>query len=132
MELCGWRARSLEAVFRTRVTAVADLGGVTADGIAHRLAQGSVALEELRLEGLVEPQHVVQHQHLPVTPRARADADGGDRERGGDPTREWGRDQLEHDGEGSGILERIRVGQELLRRRLFPALDPVAAERVYR
>src|SRR5215211_3793856 len=72
---------SVEAVLRTGIRAVPHLRTVGADGSADRLAQFGVALEKFGCEHLVEAEHVVQHQHLPVAARSRADADRGNGER---------------------------------------------------
>src|SRR6478735_9532628 len=73
-------ARSVEAVLGARIRAVAHLRGVGPNRLADRFTQGTVALEELRIEPLVEAKHVVQDEHLAVASRARPDPDGGDGE----------------------------------------------------
>ena len=64
-------------------------------------------------------------------PGAGADADGRDAQLLGDPLGEVGGDDLEHDREGAGLLQRERVLEQPVAG-LAAALDPVAAHRVDR
>src|SRR2546430_14140195 len=61
------------------IPALAYLGGIQLDGLAHVLRERRIALHELGVEPVVQPQHVGEHQHLAVAGWPRADADGGDR-----------------------------------------------------
>jgi len=65
---------------------------------------------------LGEAEQVVVDKHLAVGVPACADADRGDGETLRDLRCDRGRDGLEDDGEGAGLLERERVVDELPRR----------------
>src|SRR2546430_17181750 len=56
------------------------LGRVLPNGTPHLVAQCGVALHEPRLEGLGQPEQVVQHEYLPVASGPSADTDDGDLE----------------------------------------------------
>src|SRR5947207_12213603 len=82
----GTVVSSFKAVLRPRVAAVPYLRAVRAHGVSNRFAQLGEALQELRIEALVEAEHVVQHEHLAIAPGSGPDADGGNgRCRGGAP-----------------------------------------------
>src|SRR6476469_6820494 len=72
-----------EAVFRVRVGAVAHIARPRADRRADVGSHLGVALEEFRLKGVVEAEHVGQHQHLTVTLWTGADANGRNAHRAG-------------------------------------------------
>ena len=68
-----------------------------------------VALDELRLEAVVDAQQVVQDEHLAVRAAARADPDDRDLHVRHDRVGHLGRDGLEDDREAARLLERERV-----------------------
>src|SRR5829696_2344940 len=65
-------------VLRTGEGAGPHVLGVGPHGVDHRLAHLRVALDELRLEGVVDAEQVVVDEDLAVRARAGADADHGD------------------------------------------------------
>ena len=75
----------VETVFGTRIATVAHVVGIEARRRADLVGELREPPEELRVERLVEAEHVVQDEDLSVARRARADADGGNREGLGDP-----------------------------------------------
>ena len=75
----------------------ADLLGVGLDAAQHLRLDGREALDELRLEVVVDRQQVVQHEHLPVGARPGADADHRDLEVRHDRVGHLGGDRLEDD-----------------------------------
>ena len=96
------------------IPALAYLGGIQLDGLAHVLRERRIALHELGVEPVVQPQHVGEHQHLAVAGWPCADADGGDREGLGDLGCERRRDELQYDGKGARLLQRLGIGLESL------------------
>src|SRR6185436_15969498 len=72
---------------------------------------------------------VVEHQHLPVAMRTRADADRGDADALGDELGERGRNELEHHAPAACPLERHRSVEDALGGRLVLSLKLVASER---
>src|SRR4029079_111626 len=88
-----------------------------------------VLLHELRDSSGGESGPVGPDQELTVRVRAGPDADGGDVELFGDALGGIRRDHLEHDRERAGLLDRVRVSDELLDA-LAEALDDVSAELV--
>ena len=81
---------------------------------------------------VAEAGEVLPHEHLGVAGRSGADADGGDVERGGQVRRDLRRHDLHDDGEGTGVLQRLRVLQQAVRRLVATALHAVATQRVDR
>ena len=69
-------------------------------------------------------------QHLAVAVHARADADSGNREAGGDPGGHVFRDAFEHDRERAGLLDGLSVGEQSSRRLFVPPLQLIPPEDV--
>src|SRR5207248_2452844 len=67
--------RHLVAVLRLRISPVAHVGGERGHSFDHRLAHVAVALHEARGVAVVDPEQVVEHEHLPVGCRPGADSD---------------------------------------------------------
>ena len=93
-----------------------------------RRADVGIALRELRLELAVEAEHVVKNKHLTIAVRARTNPDGRDRKALRRKRPNGSGDTLEHDREGSGVLERERVLDESPRRTRGLRLHLEAAE----
>src|SRR5262249_61777914 len=102
---------------------------VTLQRIADRFTGLRVALDESRREAAEEADDVMEHQHLAVAVRARADADG----RYADAVRhqlgELRRHELEHHAPAAGFLERDGAFHDAPHALLVLALQPVTAER---
>ena len=77
----------------------------------------------------MDPEQVVEHEHLAVGARPGADADDRDLHVLHDHVGHLGGDRLEDDREAAGLLERERVLEHLARPRGRAALGAVAAER---
>ena len=71
-------------------------------------------LDELRPEVAEQAQHVVADQDLAVAGGRGADADGRHRHGLGDPPRQRLDHALDHHGEGAGLRDRLRVGDDPL------------------
>ena len=87
------------------VAALAHVGGEGGHPLDHLLADVRVALDEARGVAVVDAEEVVEHEHLAVGGRARADADHRHLHARHDQLGERAGDRLEHDGEASGVLE---------------------------
>ena len=115
-------------VLRGRVGAVSDLVAIARRRIAKHARNVSELLDELRGPALTaQTRHVLPDEDLGIARRARADTDRRDVQCLGDLRRDLGRHDLEHDREGTRVLQRLGVrGQSV--RTLGPApLHPVAA-----
>ena len=110
--MLGAREFSVPHVFGIGVRRARDLIG-----------QVGVPLHELRRLAGRQPEHVVQDEHLPVGAGAGADADGRDAQRLSDGARELAGHSLQHDAEGSRLLQGFRVSQDPGRLRVRLALD---------
>src|SRR5690606_9226776 len=86
------------------IAAVADGGDVVTHALAGHRRQLGETLQELRLELLVQPEHVGQDEDLAVAVGACADADRRDLEGAADLTGESAWDQLEDDRERPRVL----------------------------
>src|SRR3954453_14008186 len=96
-------------VLGTGEDAATHLLGVRPHPAHHLLADRRVLLDELRLEALVDREQVVEHHHLAVRARARADADDRHLHELRDHVGPLGRDRLEDDREAAGLLQGERV-----------------------
>src|SRR6266576_1465315 len=119
-------------MLRSGVAALAHLRREYPRRLPHVLRQRRVLLDELGRELVVEAEHVVQDEHLAVARRAGADADRGNRQGLGDLRRQRRGDELQHHGEGAGVLQCSCIGLEPPRRRIIAALHAVAAQGVHR
>ena len=78
---------------------------------------------------VVDPEQVVEHEHLTVGAAAGADPDHRDLEALHHDVGDGGWDRLEHDREAAGLLQRDRVTRNLERAFGVATLGAVAAER---
>ena len=111
---------------------VSHLADVLRRGIADRVADLGEALGELGRAPHGHAEHVVADEHLSIAPRTGADADGRDVDRIADLRCDVGRHRLEHDGIGARLLQRDRVGDDALGRRVAFALHLETAQRMHR
>jgi MFS family permease len=116
-------------VFLRRIAPIAYVIGVFLGRRRQDAPKVGIALDEAGTGLRVHAGHVGPHQHLSITPRSGADPDRRDTDLPGDPLGQIARHQLQHDGEGAGLLQGQRVGDQLVARVAAP-LDPVAAEAV--
>ncbi len=114
-----------------RKLARAHLAGIGRDRGLAIAAQMRIPLDEFRLERGEQPQHVIDHEDLPVAARRGADADGRDRDPGGDPVRERRGHLFQNDRERACLIHRAGIGQQRLGG-IAAALHLVAAKRVDR
>src|SRR3954463_8309163 len=121
-----------EAVIRVRICAAANLARLCSDCRAHLGRHLRVALEELGLKGVVESEHVGEHQHLAVATGPGADANRRNPDRGGDARGNCRRHQLQNDPKSAGLLETFRLGDQTLGPLFFAPLTPRAADGVDR
>ncbi|CAH1702002.1 hypothetical protein BOSEA1005_21701 [Hyphomicrobiales bacterium] len=108
-----------------------DLGGIIGHGLVDAFGEVAEELDEFR-HAPGQAEHVVEHKYLPVAGRRGADADGRDRDPGGDIGRERLGHCLQHHGEGTGLRHRLGIGDD---RRPFRPAAPLgleAAEHVHR
>src|SRR5437588_7481385 len=100
-----------------------DLLGVAARRLRDLLGQVRVLLYELGPVADGQAEQAVNDQHLAVTGRSRSDADGRDRERGGDLRRQRGRDAFKNHREGTCLFQFAGVGKDPLGASQVLALD---------
>src|ERR1700730_6190679 len=105
----------LEAVLGVWIGAASNIARPAANRRANLLRHLGVALEKLRLERVVQAEHVRQHQNLAITLRARSDADCGNADGGGDACGDSGRHELEHYRERARLLEPFCLADQSLR-----------------
>src|SRR5213592_1539256 len=101
-----------------------------AGGGLDRIAEPGVLADEFRDVVRGEPEDVLDDQHLGIALRSSANADRGNRKRFGHSLAEHARDALQDDGERARLFEGLRIVEDLLRRLVAAALDPVATELV--
>ena len=94
--------------------------------------QVGVAAQEAGRKALVDAQHVVDHEHLPVGAAAGADADRGNRQLLRHAFGQHGGNLFEHDGEAAGLFQKTCVAHQLFGLGLFPGADGIGAELVDR
>src|SRR5437588_8834443 len=94
------------------------------------LSQFGVLANELRDVIGVEPEDVLDDQHLGVAVRPGTDADGGNGQRFRYALAERAGDAFEHDGKGAGLLERFCVFEDLLGGLIATSLDSITADLV--
>src|SRR3989442_10233546 len=99
----------LEGMLRVGILAVAHFRRESLHGLLDLLGEVRVALDELRRKAVVQPEQVVEHQHLAVAVLPRPDADGGNRERLRDLGRERRGNQLQDDRECARVLEGLGI-----------------------
>ena len=107
-----WMERSVLLLF-VREIAAFDVRHVTAHPVRHNRIQVGVAAEETRRKFVVDPQHVVNHQHLSVDAVSGPDADQRDFQFRGDLRAERRRDFFEDDSEAADRFEQVRVADQL-------------------
>src|SRR5712691_7091802 len=107
--------------------AVSHLLNVALGGARDLAGQVGVALHELRRLAGGQAQHVVEHEHLPVRSRPRADADSRDSKRPRHAGPDLSRHALEDDAERPRLLELLGVGQDARGLLVGLALDLEAA-----
>src|SRR5690606_35240702 len=113
-----------------RIIAVSNGRDVIADSLACCRAELGEAPQELRLELLVQSEHVREYEHLAVAIGTRADTDRGDADGATDLTRQAAGHEFEHDGERAGHLEPLRLCTQPFRVLLFAALHTESAQRM--
>src|SRR5688500_6306329 len=124
-------ARS-EAVVVIREPARANIVAELAHCPAHLFRQVAIAPDELRREPVVEAEQVRQHQDLAIAIDPCPDADGGNGKRLGHPGRERRGYELEHDGEGAGVLKPLCLLDHPVSGFGLAALHAKAAEGMHR
>src|ERR1700682_4178488 len=87
-----------------------------ARGGFDRLTEFGVLPDEFRDMVRIQPEDVLDDEHLAVAVRSGADADGWHRQRFGHPLSQHTRDALEDDGKGARCFQRLGVFENLLRR----------------
>src|SRR2546423_3107352 len=115
-------------VLRGGEGAVAHVLVELARGGFDRLTKLGVLPNELRDVVGVQPENVLDDEHLGVAVWACPNADGRHRECLRHALAERAGDALEDDGEGAGCLQRLGVLENLFRGFVAAALDPHAAE----
>ena len=116
---------------RIGVGARAHVIGVRLHSLSGLVGKSGEAPEEAWAEGVIEAESVVEHQHLTVGLRARADTDGRHYEFAADGAGERCGQQLENHGENAGLLKAPGIGVEPEGGIFLAALDPIAAEGVH-
>src|ERR1700682_2037139 len=117
-------------VLRGREGALAHVLVECARGGLDRLTEFGVLADKFRDVVGVQPEDILDDEHLGVTMRSGADADRRRRQPFRYPLTEHTRDALEDDGEGAGFLQRLGVLEDLLRRLITATLDAHATELV--
>src|SRR4051812_27865050 len=115
-------ASILEAVIGVRINATANFTRPVADRRPNFLRHLGVALEELRVEGVIEAKDVRQHQHLPVAVDPGADSNRGNSYCFGNAGGNRIRHELEHHAKRARFLEALRLSDESRRALFFASL----------
>lgn len=102
-----------EAVSRSGERPAADLFGIIPHGLLHQGTQFRIPLDETRRKLAVQPEHVMQDEHLTVAVGPRPYADGGNGNPGRNRRRERCGNGLKHNGETPGVFERRRLIKQL-------------------
>src|SRR6266508_884658 len=114
--------RRLVAVLGIGILAFSYLVRVLRNGLARRLGEICVLLQEPGSKAVVQSKQIGQDEHLSVTMRTSAYADCGDGDRRSDlPGNVCGK-ELENNRKGSRALERNRFLRQSLRVALLPSL----------
>src|SRR6202162_652661 len=95
-----------------------------------RLTEFGVLADEFRDVVGVQPEDILDDEHLGITMRSRADADRRHRQRFGHALTEHTRNALEDDAESAGFLQCLGVLEDLLGRLLIALLTAPATELV--
>src|ERR1700737_1147682 len=117
-------------VLRGGEGAVAHVLVELARGGFDRLTKFGVLPNELRDVVRIQPEDVLDDEHLSIAMRSRADADGRHAERFGHSLTEDARNALEDDREGASVFQCLGVFEDLLRRLVTATLDTHATELV--
>src|SRR5207249_5573393 len=115
-------------VLRSRERAVSNVLVKLPSRRLDRIAEPGVLADEFRDVVRGEPEDVLDDEHLGIALRSSANADRGNRKRFGHSLAEHARDALQDDGERARLFEGLRIVEDLLRRLVAAALDPVATE----
>ena len=94
----------LKAMFRCWKRAILHLIFIGGKRLQADLAELAVLFDKFRRKTVIEAQKIVHDQHLAITLRACANADGGDREVFGNMCGQGGRNSLQHHGKAACIL----------------------------
>ena len=96
----------------------------------HILAQFGKPAQELGLEALVEPQHVMQHKHLPVAAATGSYAYSRYRQSCRCLLRQRRRNLFEDNGEAACLGQQLSIVQQLLRFGILFGTQALAAKLV--
>ena len=133
VKLEGGRKRlpMIEALIDAEIPVMGHIGRIRRERIDRLLLEIGVAPDELRDETILDAEEVVVHEHLPVAMRTGADADRRNVDRVGDRLRHLDWNALEHDREAPGVLQCLRVLDQLHRRLGLTTLHLEAANFVH-
>src|SRR3989442_11287236 len=99
-------------VLRGREGAAAHVLVELARGGFDRLAEFGVLTDELRDVVWIQPEHVLNDEHLPIAVRSGANADRGNRQRLCHPLAECTGARLQHHGKEARLFQRPAIGQD--------------------
>src|SRR5262245_36447237 len=102
------------------------------DRSGHHLFDIGITLNELWRKIIEQPKHVMDHEHLTVAMRARADADGRNGQPFGDLLGQVQWNTLQHQCEGAAILYRQSIAHDGFPLFLVFTLNLIATETVNR
>src|SRR5215468_6061083 len=110
----------------------ANIRNKTFDRTGHHLFDIGILLNELWRKIIEQSEHVMDHEHLTVAMRARADADGRNNQPVGDLLGQVQRNTLQHQCEGPAILYRQSIAHDRFPLFLVFTLNLIAAKPVNR
>src|SRR5215510_13789504 len=110
----------------------ANIRNKTFDRSGHHLFDIGILLNELWRKIIEQPKHVMDHEHLTVAMRARADADGRNSQPFGDLLGQVQWNTLQHQCEGPAILYRQSIAHDGFPLFLVFTLNLIAAKPVNR
>ena len=94
--------------------AAANIARIMLNGFGDERGRVGIAADKLGGSCSGEIDEIVEDENLAVALRARADADGGNGERGGDEPACLARNTFQHDGDGAGGFQSLRVGDKVV------------------